>query len=108
MKILIIGGDSFIGQGLREALKDSHEVVHTSRRGTGIPYDYLTPTPLPIADCVFILAASTRFIDCEDDPNAYRINVDGPMGVLQQWNYPKVVYVSSEAVERALGRNTGL
>ncbi len=103
MKALVIGGTSFIGSSLVSAL-----------RGRGIDTDYTTretldllavPKKLGVCDVVFICAAKTRLIDCEDDPTAYRINVDGPMLTARAAAPSKIVFLSTEAVERALHLN---
>ena len=49
----------------------------------------------------------SRFIECEDKPMAYRVNVDGPLEVARRTT-GKIIYLSSEAVERALHTNYGM
>lgn len=116
MKILIIGVDGFIGSVLNVMLSSkitylTHEIVGTSRRrsGNGIIYfDLAFPTELPKADVTYICAAMTRFIECEDNFMSYRTNVDGPIWVTQKQNPGLVVYLSSEAVERAIHTAYGM
>ena len=114
MKALVIGGDSFIGGRLAETLRaNGHEVVVTTRvvgREDALFFDMKHPIGVPRADVVFICAAMTRFIDCEQHPEAYRVNVDAPVSIAKQVrDYGgKVVYFSSEAVEKALGTKYGL
>ncbi len=50
----------------------------------------------------------TRFIECEDNSLAYRVNVDAPREIAELVHPAQVIYLSSEAVERALHTNYGL
>lgn len=62
------------------------------------------------ADVVYLCAAMTRFIDCEAVSDAYRVNVDGVVELAKKLKFSgsKIVYLSSEAVERALHTNYGM
>lgn len=99
MRALVIGGTSFIGAALKGALWQKNvEVIATTRETC----DLLNlPDSLPPSDVVYICAAMTRFIDCEANPLAYRINVDAPLQIAEMCQPAKIVYLSSEAVERA-------
>ena len=59
-------------------------------------------------DIVYLCGAKTRFIDCESDPTAYRINVDAQLTLARHFGLSKIVYLSSEAVERALHTAYGM
>jgi dTDP-4-dehydrorhamnose reductase len=109
MRALVIGAGGKIGSALVKALElAGHEPVGVTRK-------FLDLTALPSsiedaigpADVVYICAASTRFIDCESDPDAYRVNVDAPIEIAKQY-MAQIVYISSEAVERALHTNYGM
>lgn len=108
MNALVIGAGGMIGGALCKALVDAgHEVYGTTRAELDlldIPDGY--EWSAGHADVVYICAAKTRFIDCESDRDAYRINVDAPIEIAKR--YSKVVYLSSEAVERALHTNYGM
>ena len=50
----------------------------------------------------------SKFIDCESDRLSYRINVDGPLRVAELHPDSVIVFLSSEAVERALHTAYGM
>ncbi len=106
MRALVIGGNSYIGKRLVvELRKYFSEVVATYHED----YDLLDlPSAQPDIQVVFICAAMTRFIECEDDRRAYRVNVDAPINIARAYPEAKIVYLSSEAVERALHTNYGM
>ena len=106
MRALVIGGNSYLGSALVSGLEAAGwETIVTTRQTC----DLLSlPETLPAADVVYICAASTRFIDCESDQLAYRTNVDAPIKIAQLCAPAKIVYLSSEAVERALHTNYGM
>lgn len=114
MKAIVIGGDSFIGSELARLLEQQgHEVTRTTRRRGcewALYLDMLDPGLLPECDVAFICAAVTRFIDCEHKPESYRVNVDAPVAIARQQEARRalVVYLSSEAVEKALHTAYGL
>lgn len=109
MRALVIGGGN-IGPNLAAALvADGHRVLHVTRAHVDmrdVPHD--VRDRLGDHDVVFICAAKTKFIDCESDPDAYRVNVDGPIEIAKRYKDAKVVYLSSEAVERGLHTNYGM
>lgn len=107
MKITVIGAHGKIGRSLVPVLKSrGHDVQAVVRADL----DLLNlPQHCPLAmqgNVVYICAAMTRFIDCEANPDAYRVNVDAPAHIAR-W-FPRTVYLSSEAVERALHTNYGM
>ena len=90
MDILIIGGDSAIGEACaRHWRAGGNSVAVTSRRegarergaialDLGAPPDQWSP--LPPADCVLICAAVTSMAACETDPRGTsRINIDATL-----------------------------
>ena len=113
MKIMIAGADSYIGRELCGYLA-GHQLVRTSRRGLGdMHLDFLSVPQVSMptwgdVQAVYICGAMTRFIDCESNPLAYRINVDAPVAIAKAMPKARVVYLSSEAVERALHTAYGM
>ena len=106
MKISVIGSHGFIGSWLVGALSQAgHDVLPVNRQ----MLDFLDlPADCPPAlqaEVAYICAAKTRFIECEDDATAYRINVDAPVHIAR---WQRVVYLSSEAVERAIHTAYGM
>ncbi len=100
MKVLVIGGTSFIGSSLITWLRSRNYDVDYTTRAT---LDLLAvPEKLGTYDVVYVCAAKTRLIDCEDDPTAYRINVDAPAAIARAAGMAKIVMLSTEAVERAI------
>lgn len=113
MRALVIGGDSFIGGELvRQLEARGEQVIKTTRklgREDAVFFDMTYPL-IPECDVAFICAAVTKFIDCEDDRNAYRVNVDAPISIATQQaeKGALTVFISSEAVERALHTAYGM
>lgn len=113
MRVLIVGMDGFIGSRLFAWMSAGvgMEVFGTSRRGNGIGLDLLNLEPvleyIPSCDVVYLCAGMSRFIDCESQPEAYRVNVDAQIAIARCWPW-KVVFLSSDAVERALHTNYGM
>jgi dTDP-4-dehydrorhamnose reductase len=102
---IVAGAGGFIGRGLMTALQARKWQALAATRQD---FDLLDlPASVPAVDVVYICAAMTRFIDCEADPLAYRVNVDAPMQIARLTHPAKVIYLSSEAVERALHTNYG-
>ena len=103
-KYLILGANGYIGQALAEVMEESGcDVSVLSRQ----EFDITTEVPSDWNyDAVFICAGMSKFIECEEDRMAYRVNVDGPMGIARK--IPKMVYLSSDVVERALHTGYGL
>ena len=116
---LVIGGDGMVGTALRHELERRHlPWTASTRRGHFIStvdwpqrifidlaaHDFRDwNLPVIVKGTVYLVAAMTRFVDCESNPIAWRVNVDGPIALAQ--NYSKrgafVVFISSEAVEKA-------
>lgn len=112
MRALVIGAGGKIGSALCRALIDAgHEVIGTTRKEvdlTELQSDLYNQFDRP--EVVYLCAAATRFIDCEDGRDAYLVNVDAPIAIARQFKRHgvKMVYLSSEAVERALHTNYGM
>lgn len=82
---LVVGGDSLVGKGLLHALEErGHHAYSTTRR-----IDTLNSRRLQLdfekfeefippadADLIFVVAAATNYERCENDPLAYKINVE--------------------------------
>lgn len=112
---LIIGSRGTIGKALVKALRDNGFKTFESDRASldlrAIPSNYAARFEANAEahiDIVYICAAKTRFIDCEADSDGYQINVDAPMELARQFHWAKIIYLSSEAVERALHTNYGM
>lgn len=106
LKALVIGGTSFIGSHLLVHLRKHNAKTQFTTRHT---LDLLNvPDELPQADVVYICAAMTRFVECEDSRFAYRCNVDAPTQIAQRCPGSRIVYLSSEAVERAIHTAYGM
>lgn len=106
MKAIIIGGDGKLGQTLAIRL---NKAIVTSRRPNAVyPLDLLNPRfPKQIDGgtiyTVFHVAAVTSIIQCERDPDTWRVNADAPASLARQaqvLKYP-FIFVSSDAVECA-------
>ncbi len=89
LRILIVGGDSFIGRALgRKHAESGDTVTYTTRRGStgAIPLD-LRNVPadwqvLGRVDVAYLCAAVARVDECEKDPvSARAVNVDGTLSV---------------------------
>jgi dTDP-4-dehydrorhamnose reductase len=107
MKILVTGAGGYIGNALVAELSRANEVTATTKRDL----DLLELGDLwrfPYPEVTYLCAAKTRFIDCEADPQAYRINVDAQIELAKFFSGSKVIFLSSEAVERALHTNYGM
>ena len=110
MKAMVIGANGKIGSALSKALEVAgHEVMRMTRKEIDLLELPNIFDKFGHVDVVYLCAAMTRFIDCEDNDQSYRANVDAPIGIaLQVRHYAKVIYISSEAVERALHTNYGM
>lgn len=114
MNALVIGAGGMIGKGLLPALRQAQIRPISSTRADldllDIPANYATRLEASAGEhieVVYLCAAMTRFIDCEDNPEAYRVNVDAQIELALQFSWAQIVYLSSEAVERALHTNYG-
>lgn len=104
-KYLIIGANGYIGQALTEVMEEMGcDVSALTRQDFDITGE--VPAGFDAYDAVFICAGMSKFIECEEDRMAYRVNVDGPMAVARA--VKKMVYLSSDVVERALHTGYGL
>lgn len=117
MRVLIVGGNSKLGEELYRVLVDTGDIVSRTTRRRHRPdgdhhasgwlfLDLLEPTlPRVPVDVVYLVAAVTRVVDCESDPTSWRVNADAPVVLaLQTRDYgvhPHIIFVSSDAVERA-------
>lgn len=98
MTELVIGKDGYLGRMLCDWLG----CEGTSRRtGAQLFFDLKSSDPrtLPDADVVYIVAAKTKFRDCEIDDDAWNTNVDGPIRIGDRYRESFIVYISSEAAE---------
>ena len=108
MKMLVTGAGGFIGGALVKTLQElDQDVMGTTRE----VLDLLALGDLSRfghQDVVYLCGGKTRFIDCESDPTAYRINVDAQLAIARHFLGAKIIYLSSEAVERGLHTNYGM
>ena len=100
MRVLVVGGNSFIGARLVEKLRQAgHEVLFTTRSICNL---LDLPQKLPSADIVYICAAMTKAFECERKPaQAHRINADAPRAIADLVHPAKIVFLSTDAVEDA-------
>ena len=118
---LVIGGDGLVGSALRSKLNSRHLAWQaTSRRAipteawpgpvlldlAAIDWQYL---PMITRGTVYLVAYMSKFIDCESNPLAWRVNVDAQIELARQYSRHGafVVFISSEAVEKAGGTAYG-
>lgn len=112
---VIVGGDSRLGQALDRKLA-GQSVVRTSRRldTADLYLDLLDPklSDLEFPDAprviLYLVAAMTGVVQCERDPDSWRVNADAPALLALaardcnsrscSW---RTVFVSSDAVECA-------
>ena len=101
MRVLVVGGDGKIGAALcTRLLEQGHSVIKTTRRSDPdapvrrneeiVNLDLRDPT-LPDAawvggqiDVVYLIAAITGAINCEQDPRAWLVNAEAPVAMAQQ------------------------
>ena len=95
---LLIGKDGQLGR----AFYDYAKCVGTSRHVGAKPYFQLTDDPWKLQyspEVVFLVAAKTKFRDCEIDDDAWSVNVDSPIRIASRFSGSFIVYISSEAAE---------
>lgn len=108
--ILVTGAAGMIGGALVSHFQmEGQQVLGTTRE----TLDLLDPGNLSrfgFPNAVYLCAGMTRFIDCETNPDAYRVNVDAQVFLAEEFNDlgAKIIYLSSEAVEKALHTNYGM
>lgn len=105
-RALIVGGDSCIGTALYiELVTLGIDLIATTRRTDKPQRRYLDLAKqlgdLPLCDTAFLCAGIKGFKECERDPMAWRVNVDGMLAVGRRLMKRDtfVVYVSTDAVE---------
>ena len=111
MKVIVLGASGKVGRVLAESLRSQgYEVVAPTRQ----EFDLRSlPDTLPEsfndAEAIYLCAAKTRFIDCEADFESYGINVDAQIELAKKMKFmgARIIYLSSEAVEKALHTNYG-
>jgi len=108
MKILVTGAGGYIGRALISELhEEGLNAIGTTRETLNL-IDVGDMKRFGDLDIVYLCAYKSRFIECEDDPTAYRINVDAQIEIARQLPKSKIIFLSSEAVERALHTNYGM
>lgn len=107
LKILIVGGDSFIGKGLAVDLKkDGHKVISTSRRIIDQASIYLDLENFSDElnsiqhDILILCAGITGFEQCEINEKVTKINYESVKKLvdISNINKSKIIYMSSPAV----------
>ncbi len=108
LRILVVGGDSFLGKTLASSLiADGHYVVTTTRRpeevdGSKILLDLaILPTELPTGfDHVILLAGIWNYQACETSADAWLVNVENMSKLSAQFveQGSFVTFVSSNTV----------
>ena len=105
MKSLIVGGDSTLGKVLARMLPDAIITTRGEVRSLipnpAVAYDMVkdSPAKLPDADVVYLVAAITKFRECELNFDSYTVNVDAPIAIAAEFRKrgAHIVYISSEA-----------
>jgi len=90
---LVIGKNGTLGRALYERLGGDA----TGRHDFNLKDNPVFPPEK--YDVVYIVAAKTKFRDCELDEDAYQTNVDGPIRLGAYFRKSFIVYISSEAAE---------
>src|SRR5262249_32791547 len=93
MRVVIVGADGLIGNGLHANLcQRGHSVLGTTRKNDQagqkdrIFLDLAEPSPaVPPADVAIICAALSKFAECRNYPDeARQVNVVAPLAIAQQ------------------------
>lgn len=112
---LVIGGDGLIGKALCTELREREiEFIATSRRIPLLQSDRFQMFPLDLREAatadlplgpmaedgiVYLVAAVAGFGKCQTNPDAWRINVDGPLRLAERLWRCFFVFISSDVVE---------
>lgn len=111
----LISGDGLIGSAVRKELQrrslpwiasSRHERFRTTSEWPQRPFlDLAEPflAPLPQADVVYLVAAMSKFSQCEGNGKSWCVNVDSPIAIARIYSEDGafVVFISSDAVEWA-------
>ena len=110
---LIIGGKGLVGSALRRELDRRGLPYSSTTRRTGSPsmlrLDLADLPPYqqlpPPAEYVWLVAAIPTFQEAEQNPLAWRVNVDAPIELARHYRLfnSTIVFISSNAVEWAGG-----
>ncbi|WP_415718804.1 sugar nucleotide-binding protein [Maridesulfovibrio sp.] len=104
MKILIIGDGSLGNAIAMQARKSGHEVVQTSRKNQRLFHLDLKSeqkfTNIPEADWAVIAAGISGYKECDQDPDAYRVNLTRTIELCRTLiaRGTKILFPSSTAV----------
>ena len=103
---VLIGRDGKLGFALYHHLKSTLKTIKIAGTSRYLRSKYYfdmkdPPDDLPLGEVVFIVAAKTKFTDCELHKDAWSINVDAPIRIAHHYSHHHafVIYISSEAVE---------
>ena len=102
MNSLLIGSTGFIGTALRQKLIAAGPCSWTTRNGLekdAFMFDLTGLIKLPPAEVIYLVAGKGSFRSSELDPDAYLVNVDGPIRVAAHFKNSFIVFLSSEAAE---------
>jgi dTDP-4-dehydrorhamnose reductase len=105
-RVLVLGGDSYLGSSITRALSAKHYVKSTTRRsGKGLFLNALNPRDhnlnLKEFDVVINVIGITSFAECDANPSiSVKINVDFPVEFVRQLNSKNQTFIqlSSSAV----------
>ena len=107
--MLIVGSDGMIGNALFvEASVRQLNPIGTTRRKDVTRYfldiEHQETGELPKAKVAYILAGIVGYKNCEGNPHAYRVNVDGTIKIIKRLMAQGtfIVFMSSDAVEHML------
>ena len=111
---MVVGSDGAVGAALSAHLLALGVSVYRTTRRIGqqdgkMHLELTEPVgSLPEVDVIFFCAGVARFIDCETQEAAYRVNVDAPMEIARSMPRGLFVFLSSDAVQKALHTNYGM
>ena len=108
-KHLVIGGRGLVGTALCKALFENRlGYDYTTRHqgpNVGFYYDLAAGEPsrlvreFPQPEVIYLVAAMTKFQECEGNPFAWYVNVDAPIAIMRHFPNSFRIFVSSDAVE---------
>lgn len=112
---LIVGSDGMIGGAMyAEAAARGIDVIGTSRRIDDdsrcfLDIEQVEFGELPVAEIAYIFAGIVGYKNCEGNPKAQRVNVDGTIRLVKKFiaDGTFIVFMSSDAVEHMLGTAYG-
>lgn len=113
--MLIVGSDGMIGNALfcEASVRQLNPIGTTRRKDESryfLDFEHQTTDELPKAKVAYVMAGIVGYKNCEGNPHAYRVNVDGTIQLIKRLmaQDTHVVFMSSDAVECMLTTSYGL